>query len=131
MSENLLQSARHQSVRKVLRVGGPAVALLGLLFLLIGMISFFSSFGSFAPPRFFWCAFVGMPLLFVGGVMCKFGYLGDIARYIASESAPVAKDTINYLGEETQPGVKSFTKAITEGVLEAKAERPEQHLGDE
>jgi len=131
MSENLLQSARHQSVRKVLRVGGPAVALLGLLFLLIGMISFFSSFDSFASPRFFWCAFVGMPLLFVGGVMCKFGYLGDIARYIASESAPVAKDTINYLGEETQPGVRSFTRAITEGVLEAKAGRSEQHLSDE
>ena len=45
------------------------IAAVGLIFLIIGMASFFSAFGGGGPPRLFWCCFVGMPLLFVGGVM--------------------------------------------------------------
>jgi len=107
----------------VLRVGGPIVVVVELLLLLIGLISFFSAFGSFGAPRYFWCAFVGLPLLFVSGVMWKFGYLGDVARCIAAEAAPVARVAVNYMGENTQPGVKAVAKAITEGVLEAREEQ--------
>ncbi len=120
MDENRLKSPRHEAIRTVLRTGGPLVVLIGALFLLIGMVSFFAAFGSFETPRLFWCAFVGIPLLAVGGRMCQFGYMGDVARYLAAEAAPVAKDAVNYLGEETQPGVKAVAKAITEGVLEAQ-----------
>jgi hypothetical protein len=122
MEQNSLQSPRHQTVKQVLRIGGPILLLAGLLFLLIGMVSFFLALGSFGAPRYFWCSFVGIPLVFVGSVMCKFGYLGEFVRYVSAESAPVAKDTINYLGQETQPGVKAVAKAITEGLLEAQRE---------
>jgi hypothetical protein len=71
-----------------------------------------------------------MPLLFVGLVMCQFGYLGAFYRYVASESAPVAKDVANYMGENVQPGVKSVAKAITEGVIEAQREQGEKRLHD-
>jgi hypothetical protein len=123
MNENKLQSAQHLNIRTALRVGGPVIAGVGLLFMIVGFGSFFASFGSFEPPRFFWCAFVGMPLLFVGIVMCMFGYLGAFQRYVAGESAPVAKDVVNYLGENIQPGVKVVAKAVTEGVIEAQKEQ--------
>src|SRR5690606_36938297 len=111
MKDNDLQSPNHSSARTILRVGGPALLAVGILLVLIGLASFFAAMGSFEPPRFFWCAFVGMPLMFVGFVMTMFGYFGAVQRYIAGESAPVAKDMVNYLGENTQPGVRAFTKA--------------------
>jgi hypothetical protein len=123
MNENNLQSPQHNTIRKVLRIGGPCVGILGLFFMIVGLGSFFSSFGSFGPPRYFWCVFVGMPLLFVGLVMCKFGYMGAVYRYMAGETAPVAKDTINYVGERIQPGVKAVAKAVTEGIVEGQKEQ--------
>ena len=126
MNENKLQSPQHSNIRTVLRVGGPVIAAVGLLFMIVGFGSFFASFGSFEPPRFFWCAFVGMPLLFVGIGMCMFGYLGAFQRYVAGESAPVAKDVVNYMGENIQPGVKAVAKAITEGLIEGQKEQQQK-----
>lgn len=126
MNENRLQSPQHSGIRTALRVGGPAFAGIGLLFIIVGFGSFFASFGSFKPPRFFWCAFLGMPLLFVGTAMCMFGYLGALHRYIAGESAPVAKDVVNYMGENVQPGVKAVAKAVAEGVIEAQKEQQQK-----
>jgi hypothetical protein len=126
MNENKLQSALHSKIRTVLRVGGLVIAGVALLFMIIGIGSFFASFGSFGPPRFFWCAFVGMPLLFVGLAMCMFGYLGGFQRYVAGESAPVAKDVVNYMGENIGPGVKAVAKSIAEGVIEAQKEQQQR-----
>jgi hypothetical protein len=92
--------------------------------MIVGFGSFFAAFGTFEPPRYFWCAFVGMPLLIVGLVMCKLGYLGAIYRYIAAETAPVATDTINAIGQGAQPGIKAVAKAVTEGIVEAQNEQP-------
>jgi hypothetical protein len=123
MNENKLQSPQHPNIRTVLRVGGPVIGAIGLLFTIVGVGSFFASFGSFKSPRFFWFVFVGMPLLFVGSAMCMFGYLGAFQRYIVGESAPVAKDVVNYMGENVQPGVKAMAKAVTEGIIEAQKEQ--------
>jgi hypothetical protein len=123
MNENNLRSPKFSTLRTVLQFGGPLIAAIGLLFTIAGFGSFFASFGSFEPPRYFWCAFVGMPLLFVGLSMCMFGFLGAFYRYIAGETVPVAKDVANYLGENIQPGVKAVAKAVTEGIIEAQKER--------
>ena len=117
---NQIASPKHNAVRTFLRVGGPLMALIGLVFLAVGLVSFFSAFGSFQPRRLFWCAFVGLPLLFVGVVMSKFGYLGSVVRYLAAESAPVAKDTVNYMAEGTKDAVKTVAQAVAEGVQEAQ-----------
>jgi len=120
MNESIVQSAKHSSIRRVLRMGGPIVALVGFGFVVVGVGNFLMSFGSHELPQFFWCAFVGMPLLFVGSVMCMFGYMGAYYRYVAGESAPVAKDVVNYLGENVKPGVKAVAKAVTEGIMEGQ-----------
>ena len=49
MDDRRLPSPQHQAVRSFLRIAGPVTALVGLIFLIVGMVSFFSSFGSFEP----------------------------------------------------------------------------------
>ncbi len=118
MNEDKLQLQKQPAIRKTLRYLGLFILSIGILLTLIGMISFFGAFGSFDPPRYFWCAFLGLPLTFIGTVLTAAGYMGAFSRYVAGESAPVAKDVVNYMGENTQPGVKAFTKAVTQGIKE-------------
>jgi hypothetical protein len=120
MNENQLQSPHHSTVRMFLRIGGPIVALAGLIFMIVGIGNFFAAFGSHEPPRYFWCVFAGMPLLALGLTMCKFGYVGDFFRYLAGETAPVAKDTFNYVADGAQPGLRAVGKSVTEGVAEGQ-----------
>ena len=109
----------HTQVRKGLRLVGPLTLGVGVLFMIVGIGSFFSSFGSFGPPRYFWCCFVGMPLIMVGVVMCQFGFMGAITRYQAGEVAPVGKDTFNYMADGTQQGVRTMATAIGAGLADA------------
>jgi hypothetical protein len=120
MHEEQKINPKHREIRQVLRIAGPLVAGLGLLLIAIGFGSFFLSFGSFEPPRFFWCAFLGIPILFVGTVMCMFGFMGAVARYQAGEVAPVGKDTFNYLAEGTRDGVKTMATAVAAGLAEGR-----------
>lgn len=121
MSVSRTKSPSHDTVRTFLRIAGPLFAITGLVLTGVGVGSFFASFGSFEPPRYFWCAFVGIPLIGFGMIMTKLGYLGAIYRYIAAETTPVARDAFNDLGEGIGPGVKAVSKAVTEGVMEGRA----------
>lgn len=119
-----LQVPEQNAVRSFLRKVGPLIFCAGLLCMVVGMINFFLAFGGGGPPRLFWLFFVGMPLLFVGGVMSQYGFMGIVARYFAGEVAPVATDTLNYVADETQGAVatvaKSAAKGITEGIAAGK-----------
>jgi RNA polymerase subunit RPABC4/transcription elongation factor Spt4 len=108
----------HKGPRNVLRTIGPILLGLGGLLLVIGIASFFMAFGGSEPPKYFWCAFIGIPLLGVGGAMTSLGFMGRIARYHAQEIAPVAKDTFNYMAEGTRDGVKTMAGAIGQGLSE-------------
>ena len=52
----------HQSKKTFLQILGPLVLLIGGGFTVVGLNSFFSSFGTFGPPSYFWCAFIGLPM---------------------------------------------------------------------
>jgi hypothetical protein len=52
----------------------------------------------------------------VGGALCKFAFLGAVSRYVAGETAPVAKDTFNYLADGTKDGVRDIAGAIGQGL---------------
>jgi RNA polymerase subunit RPABC4/transcription elongation factor Spt4 len=116
----------HKEKRGILRVIGPLILVVGLIFLIVGMVSFFSSFGGFAPPRYFWCCFVGLPLMWLGGVLSSAGFMGAAARYVAGESAPVAKDTFNYMADGTKEGVKQVAMAVGEGLAAGGIGKPVQ-----
>lgn len=108
----------HNEKRKILRIVGPIVLITGLIFIIVGMVDFFSStripFGG--GPNLFWCNFVGMPLIFVGFVLTSAGYMGAVARYQAEEIAPVGKDVFNYMAEGTSKGVETIAKSIHNGI---------------
>ncbi len=108
----------HKGIQKTLCTVGPILLGIGLVLIVIGLVSFFMAFGGSGSPKYFWCAFVGMPLTFVGGAMTSFGFLGKVARYQAQEIAPVAKDTFNYMAEGTKDGVKTMAGAIGQGLSE-------------
>ena len=127
---NEIKSPQHNAVKKVLRIGGPIILAVGLLFTLVGMGSFLVCMVTHSgPPVLFVCAFIGLPLLFVGSVMCMYGYVGAFSRYIAAEQAPVAKDTINYLADGTQDAVRTTARAAAQGVAEGI--RPPQNTPTE
>lgn len=46
-----------------------------------------------------------------------------LGNLLVQESALVAKDVVNYMGENIQPGVKAVAKAVTEGIIEAQEEK--------
>ena len=119
MDEETKIDPRHSNTRQFLRKLGPLLAGAGLLLMVIGVGSFFASFGTFEPPRYLWCCFLGIPLLAVGLGMTQFAYLGAFARYVAGEAAPVQKDTFNYLAEGTKEGVKTLATAVGEGFAAA------------
>ncbi len=110
-----LNDPRHDEIRSVLRVLGPAVAGVGLLFLIVGIGNFFLAFGGQEPPRLFWCAFIGAPLLAVGMAITKFAYVGAVARYLASEAAPVGKDVANYMVDGTRDSIRDVAAAVGQG----------------
>src|SRR5262245_11829457 len=90
-SKQRLISPQHLKIRNAFRVVGPVVLAVGALFTAVAVISFIVAFSSNSgPPKLFWLAFIGMPLMFVGTVLCMFGFMGAMSRYVASENAPVA-----------------------------------------
>ncbi|MCI0378685.1 MAG: zinc ribbon domain-containing protein [Gemmataceae bacterium] len=113
---------QHSQQRSALRVLGPIVAGIGLILTIIGFASFFASFGDMTSPRYFWCAFVGLPILGIGIAICKAAFLGAITRYMANEVAPVGKDVVNYMAEGTKGAVRDIAGAVGEGLRgDAKA----------
>lgn len=104
----------HHQQRGFLRMLGPTLVAIGGLFTAVGLISFFSAFGSFESPKYFWCAFIGLPLTGLGVKLCKFAYLGKVTRYAAQEVAPVAKDTINYIVDGTRDSVRGTSDSGTQ-----------------
>ena len=93
---------RAREQRTGLRTLGLFLMVAGGILFAIGLTSFFSAFNEGpggGPPRYFWCTFVGAPLLAIGLALLKWGYIGPIGRYVAGETAPIARDAIDYLAD--------------------------------
>ncbi len=111
----------HPGTRNALRVVGLIVLFIGLGFTITGFVSFFSSFANSGPPKYFWCVFVGFPLMFIGTVISNFGFMGAVARYTANEVAPVGKDVVNYMVDGTKDSIQDVAAAIGEGLRSGEA----------
>lgn len=120
-NENNTTPASHLKLKKNLRIAGFACLGLGLVLTAAGMISFFSAFTTGEMPRFFFCAFIGLPLCGVGGAMLSFAYRGEVMRYVKNEGMPV----VNEAGKEFAPTLRDLSAAAREGWKESEtAEGP-------
>lgn len=108
----------HVLFRNLLRLVGPLIIGVGGVFVLIGMVSFFSCFASPhpEPPKFFWCAFIGLPMVAFGTMITRLAFLGAGFRYMANEAAPVGKDVTNYMVEETKGSVAGMAHDVAAAV---------------
>ena len=111
----------HIKLRNKLRIIGPIVMGFGGLLIVTGIINLIIAIANEDVPWLFWCIVLGIPTLGVGGMITQFAFIGAVTRYVAGESAPVGKDTFNYMAKETQPGVRDITTAIREGLTEPQA----------
>lgn len=122
----------HHAQRTGLRVLGFLLTGVGGVFTAIGLVSFFGSMATMGgPPQYFWCAFVGLPLLGCGTALLKYAYRGAIGRYIAGEDAPVVVDTLNYVASETRPAVHAISTAIASGLAGTRAAEQCHGCGNE
>ena len=120
---------RSDEQRAALKLLGFPILIIGIIMTAVGINASFTHdpFGDepgdgLSDPDEWWYPFVGMPLIFVGLAMLSAAYMGTMARYSAGETMPVAKDSINYLADGTQEGMKAFSKAIGEGLAEGMKE---------
>ena len=102
-------SPSHETVRGALRILGALLVLGGGIMIAVGLISFFSAFGSFGArqPDHFWCAIVGAPSLSLGLFCLRKGFQGAIVRYAADEVAPEVAPAVKYLAGEIASGIRS------------------------
>lgn len=112
----------HIATRNKFRTFGPIILGVGVLFFIIaaGEIMMANTFG---PPKYFFLGFIGVPLIGVGSYLTNLGYGAKVAAYQSREMAPVAKDTIHYLVNETTDSVEKMAEAAQRGkskVVEAK-----------
>jgi predicted nucleic acid-binding Zn ribbon protein len=122
-----LDNDRHRSNRSILRIVGPLILIAGILLTVIGiggfflgMITAFDEGPSFdGPPgefKLFFLAFIGIPLMGIGGAITKFAFMGAVARYAASEIAPVGKDTANYMIDGTKGAIGDLAQSVGSGI---------------
>lgn len=119
MSDDKPIDPGHKPVRRVLRIVGPILLAIGILFIIVALVDFFSVMASHSMgrhPTKFWGFFVGMPLMFIGVVMTQWGYMGRIARYFSQEITPVGTDTFNYAARHARDGVRDLAGAIGDGL---------------
>ncbi|MCH7321204.1 zinc ribbon domain-containing protein [Solibacillus sp. MA9] len=90
--------------------------------MVIAGIDFFT-LDFFESPKYFYLFFIGLPLLAIGFNLTSLGYGSKLAAYQSREMAPVAKDTFNYLANETTGSIEKIAQAAQKGkstVVEAK-----------
>lgn len=95
-----MTSQSPRPARTLFRVLGTVLLLAGLGLTVIALADFFSAFGgdSFGAPKKFWMGFAGLPLMAVGAWLLMLGFAGAGLRYVAGESVPVLKDSLQQLG---------------------------------
>ncbi len=98
----------HEQLKRKLKIIGFIVLGAGVILSAIGLISFFSAFGSGEFPKLFFLVFPGFPMIGIGGSMLSFAYKREIMRYSKNEGVPVLNEAI----EEVAPTVK---KVVSDG----------------
>lgn len=108
-----MQNNNHKKKKTILKLLGFVLLITGAIFVVIGMVDFFSAMGTFEPPTKFWMLFIGFPCCAFGGMLLLLGFKREISTYVKNEATPV----FNEMGRDIQPGIQSIANA-TRGQLD-------------
>lgn len=102
--------AKHEKKKKILKIVGPCLLAVGVIFAIVGFVDFFKAFGSSSMegPKMFWCLFIGFPMIAIGLMITIIGFNREMARYMKNENVPV----VNEMGKEITPAVKAVASAV-------------------
>jgi ribosomal protein L40E len=90
MSKAPAETDPHRNdLRGFLRFFGVLVVATGVAMTAIGAASLFSSWGKVGASRYFWAAFLGLPLIALGSVIARPGRLGPHVRNTYGEMIPL------------------------------------------
>lgn len=104
---------KHEQNKRIFKILGFILLGVGAVFAIVGFADFFSSFNSMhGMPTRFWCLFVGLPCMGVGGMLLGLGYHREMTQYIEKEKAPV----VNEAAKDMTPAVKTVVSAVREGL---------------
>jgi hypothetical protein len=103
--------SRNAIIRGVLSAGALVLLTTGAIFTIIGLVDFFGAFSGHGRPTKFWCLFVGLPLLSLGGFCFKAAFLRTITGYVAGEAAPIVRDTVDYVAKGLSPTLRNLADA--------------------
>lgn len=112
------QNEQHKKTKKTLRLVSGILLGGGICLTATGFISFFSAFGNGGFPELFWCAFLGLPMLGIGGSIASVANRREISTYMKNEDVPV----VNEASKELSLATKNVTSAIKEGLSGANTD---------
>ena len=96
---------RSEKTAKKLRIIGFICLFIGVGCVVTGLTDFFMSMSSWDGPKLFFLNFIGFPFIAGGAACLAMGYQRKMAAYMASQNAPVAKDTANYMLDGTSDAI--------------------------
>ena len=108
----------HEQTKNKLKKIGLTLLIIGGICFLVGIVDFFAAFGSFRTPTLFFFAFIGLPMVGIGGSLTLMAHQREIRQYHADEISPVINETTR----DISPAITTIASAIREGL--------EQNEGD-
>lgn len=120
------EKARHESLKKKLKIGGTAVLAVGLVCTIVAFVNFFTVFGNpdAGMPKLLFLGFIGMPLIAIGAIMLVFGFRREMGRFVKNESMPVVREA----AEELTPTIEDIASAVRG---DGKTECPHCHTAND
>lgn len=109
---NPIRKQKYKKAAKVFIIVGAIAALIGITLFILSLADFGGS------GQFFFLGFIAMPFMFVGFSCLMLGLMGPMARYQSSVAAPVKKDYVNYMREETADTAKEYYRDVASGIRE-------------
>ncbi len=84
---------------------------IGALFLVAGIVLFAMAIVNMQSGSFFY-GFIAIPCLFIGSSCLMYGAIGPLTKYLRGIAAPIQKDYVNYMCEETVDSAKGYYSDI-------------------
>lgn len=111
---------KYNGTARTLRIIGWPILIIGILCMGAGMASFFVGMTNQEMPQLFFLCFIGAPVM-MGGIVClSLGYRKKMGEFMATQTAPVAKDFTNYMLDNTSDSLANTFGKISAAVNKNK-----------